>query len=88
MSVCTALVVGFVAAINLAVPKLAASALQPTSSDLLWIVDAYVVVFACLVIPPVRSVTSSAARGRSSRGSAYSRPAPSCQPSRRTWRSC
>lgn len=51
MSVCTALVVGFVAAINLAVPKLAASSLQPSSSDLLWIVDAYVVIFACLVIP-------------------------------------
>lgn len=51
MSVCTALVVGFVAAINLAVPQLAASALRPTSSDLLWIVDAYVVIFACLVIP-------------------------------------
>ncbi|MCX0246846.1 MFS transporter [Streptomyces drozdowiczii] len=51
MSVCTALVVGFVAAINLAVPELAASALRPTSSDLLWIVDAYVVIFACLVIP-------------------------------------
>ncbi|MGW6010560.1 MFS transporter [Streptomyces sp. NPDC055210] len=51
VSVCTALVVGFVAAINLAVPQLAASALRPTSSNLLWIVDAYVVVFACLVIP-------------------------------------
>ncbi|WP_420037618.1 MFS transporter [Streptomyces sp. cg28] len=51
MSVCTALVVGFVAAINLAVPELAASSIAPTSSDLLWIVDAYVVIFACLVIP-------------------------------------
>ncbi|OWA15980.1 MFS transporter [Streptomyces sp. CS057] len=51
MSVCTALVVGFVAAINLAVPSLAAGSLRPSSSDLLWIVDAYVVVFACLVIP-------------------------------------
>ncbi|MEV7400452.1 MFS transporter [Streptomyces sp. NPDC091267] len=51
VSVCSALVVGFVAAINLAVPRLAASSLQPTSSDLLWIVDAYVVIFACLVIP-------------------------------------
>ncbi|MFJ4714272.1 MFS transporter [Streptomyces sp. NPDC088785] len=50
-SACTALVVGFVAAINLAVPGLAASSLAPTSSDLLWIVDAYVVIFACLVIP-------------------------------------
>ncbi|MFD4896873.1 MFS transporter [Streptomyces sp. NPDC058411] len=51
VSVCTALVVGFVAAINLAVPQLAASSLRPTSSDLLWMVDAYVVIFACLVIP-------------------------------------
>ncbi|MFE3148333.1 MFS transporter [Streptomyces sp. NPDC059218] len=51
VSVCTALVVGFVAAINLAVPQLAASSLRPTSSNLLWIVDAYVVIFACLVIP-------------------------------------
>ncbi|MEE1736939.1 MFS transporter [Streptomyces sp. BE147] len=51
VSVCTALVVGFVAAINLAVPQLAASSLEPTSSNLLWIVDAYVVIFACLVIP-------------------------------------
>lgn len=49
--VCTVLVVGFVASINLAVPKLAASSLHPTASQLLWIVDAYVVFFACLVIP-------------------------------------
>ncbi|OPH48118.1 MFS transporter [Paenibacillus ferrarius] len=48
---CTILVVGLVAAINLAVPKLAASGLHPSSSELLWIVDAYVIVFACLVIP-------------------------------------
>ena len=49
--VCTVLVVGFVAAINLAVPQLAAGSLHPTPSQLLWIVDAYVVLFACLVIP-------------------------------------
>ncbi|EPZ49079.1 MULTISPECIES: MFS transporter [Alicyclobacillus] len=48
---CTILVVGLVAAINLAVPMLAASRLHPSSSELLWIVDAYVIVFACLVIP-------------------------------------
>jgi len=48
---CTLLVVGLVAAINLAVPKLAASSLEPDASDLLWIVDAYVIVFAGLVIP-------------------------------------
>ena len=51
MSACTVLVVGFVASINLAVPPLAASGLHPTSAQLLWIVDAYVMVFACLVIP-------------------------------------
>ncbi len=48
---CTLLVMGLVAAINLAVPMLAASSLRPSSSQLLWIVDAYVLVFACLVLP-------------------------------------
>jgi len=48
---CTVLVVGFVASINLAVPELAASSLHPSSSQLLWIVDAYVILFACLMIP-------------------------------------
>ena len=48
---CTLLVVGLVAAINLAVPMIAASGLHPSASHLLWIVDAYVVVFAGLVIP-------------------------------------
>jgi MFS family permease len=47
---CTVLVVGFVASINLAVPKLAASSLHPSSAELLWIVDTYVIFFACLVI--------------------------------------
>jgi MFS family permease len=51
VSVCTVLVVGLVAATNLAVPMLAASPLHPDSAELLWIVDSYVVVFACLVIP-------------------------------------
>ncbi|WP_329138572.1 MFS transporter [Streptomyces sp. NBC_01476] len=51
VSLCTVLVVGFVASINLAVPKLAASSMHPTASQLLWIVDAYVILFACLVIP-------------------------------------
>jgi MFS family permease len=51
VSACTLLVMGLVAAINLAVPDLAASGLHPSAPQLLWIVDAYVVVFACLVIP-------------------------------------
>ncbi|MFC1410724.1 MFS transporter [Streptacidiphilus sp. N1-12] len=45
------LVVGTVAAINLAVPMLAGSALHPSASALVWIVDTYVIFFACLVIP-------------------------------------
>ncbi|MGV9819881.1 MFS transporter [Nocardia xishanensis] len=48
---CVVLVVGMVAAVNLAVPILAASALRPSASALVWIVDTYVICFACLVIP-------------------------------------
>ncbi|MEU0506528.1 MFS transporter [Nocardia sp. NPDC005998] len=51
MCACVVLVIGMVAAINLAVPMLAASALHPSASALVWIVDTYVIVFACLVIP-------------------------------------
>jgi MFS family permease len=51
MCACTVLVVGFVASINLAVPKLSASSLHPSASAVVWIVDIYVVFFACLVIP-------------------------------------
>jgi EmrB/QacA subfamily drug resistance transporter len=51
MSTCATLTLSLVAAINLAIPKLAASGLRPSSAQLLWIVDAYVLVFACLLIP-------------------------------------
>ncbi|GIG64803.1 MFS transporter [Phytomonospora endophytica] len=51
MSACTVVTIALVAAINLALPSLAADALRPSSSGLLWIVDAYVIVFACLLIP-------------------------------------
>ncbi|WP_091504821.1 MFS transporter [Amycolatopsis sacchari] len=51
MCACVVLVVGMVAAINLAVPLLAASTLHPSASALVWIVDTYVIFFACLVIP-------------------------------------
>ncbi|MBB4745362.1 EmrB/QacA subfamily drug resistance transporter [Actinoplanes octamycinicus] len=40
-----------VAGINLAIPRLAASDLHPGPSDLVWIVDAYVLAFAGLLIP-------------------------------------
>ncbi|MFH8983716.1 MFS transporter [Streptomyces varsoviensis] len=45
------LVVAMVSAVNLAVPKLADSDLNPSPTQLLWFVDAYVIVFACLLIP-------------------------------------
>jgi EmrB/QacA subfamily drug resistance transporter len=51
MSACVTMAVALVAAINLAIPKLSASDLHPSSSELVWIVDAYVLVFACLLIP-------------------------------------
>src|ERR1043165_1778905 len=51
MSASTGLVIALVAAINLALPSLAADALRPSSSRLLWIVDAYVIFFACLLFP-------------------------------------
>jgi MFS family permease len=47
---CTVLVIGFVAAVNLAAPMLAAGSLHPSAAQLLWIIDTYVVFFACLVI--------------------------------------
>ncbi len=45
--VATVLVMGLVAAVNLAVPMLAASGLRPSASQLLWSVAASVVVCAC-----------------------------------------
>lgn len=51
MSACVVVVVAMVAAINLALPELAASNLRPSSTGLLWIVDAYILVFGCLLIP-------------------------------------
>ncbi|MBO2462782.1 hypothetical protein [Actinomadura violacea] len=47
MSACVVLVV----AINLSIPKLSASGLHPSATGLLWIVDSYVLVFGCLLIP-------------------------------------
>ncbi|GLZ79024.1 MFS transporter [Actinorhabdospora filicis] len=51
MSSCTVLTIALVAAINVALPSLASDVLRPSSSQLLWIVDSYVIVFACLLIP-------------------------------------
>ncbi|MFJ8045904.1 MFS transporter [Kitasatospora sp. NPDC096147] len=48
---CVVLTIAMVAAINLAVPPIAAGPLHPTATQLLWIVDSYVIVFAGLLIP-------------------------------------
>ncbi|WP_245607027.1 MFS transporter [Pseudonocardia spinosispora] len=51
MGLCVALVVGTVSAINLAIPSLAGGDLHPSATEVLWVVDGYVVVFACLLVP-------------------------------------
>lgn len=51
MSACVVVVVAMVASINLALPRLSASTLELSSTELLWIVDGYILVFGCLLIP-------------------------------------
>jgi MFS family permease len=51
MSSCVVVVVAMVAAINLALPELSGSDLHPSSTQLLWIVEAYILVFGGLLIP-------------------------------------
>ncbi|MFI8520013.1 MFS transporter [Streptomyces sp. NPDC085481] len=48
---CVLVAQSMVAAINLLIPQLAAASLHPSSTELLWTVDAYVLVFAGLLIP-------------------------------------
>ncbi|MFD7919849.1 MFS transporter [Streptomyces sp. NPDC059740] len=51
LCLCVALVVGMVSAVNLAIPALSRSSLHPSAEAVLWIVDGYVVFFACLLVP-------------------------------------
>jgi EmrB/QacA subfamily drug resistance transporter len=51
MCLCVTLVVGMVSAVNLAIPDLSASTPHPSARAVVWVVDGYVVVFACLLIP-------------------------------------
>ena len=51
MAVCAGLVQAMAAAMNLAVPALARSSLHPSPSQLVWMVDTYLIAFACLLIP-------------------------------------
>ncbi|MEW1924639.1 MFS transporter [Streptomyces sp. NPDC088360] len=48
---CVLVAQSMVAAINLLIPQLSSSSVHPSSSELLWTVDAYVIVFAGLLIP-------------------------------------
>ncbi|WP_330241513.1 MFS transporter [Streptomyces sp. NBC_00525] len=51
LGMCVMLVFGLGAGVNLAVGRLATSALRPTPTEVLWIVDSYLIVFGCLLIP-------------------------------------
>ncbi|MEW2393433.1 MFS transporter [Streptomyces venezuelae] len=51
MCLCVTLVVGMVSAVNLAIPALSRSTLHPSAESVMWVVDGYVVFFACLLIP-------------------------------------
>lgn len=45
------LIVATVSSVNVAIPSLAASELNPSDTQILWIVDAYALVFAALLLP-------------------------------------
>ena len=45
------LIVATVSSVNVAIPKLAGSSLNPSNTQILWIVDAYALVFAALLLP-------------------------------------
>jgi EmrB/QacA subfamily drug resistance transporter len=45
------LIVATVSSVNVAIPHLAASELNPSNTQILWIVDAYALVFAALLLP-------------------------------------
>ncbi|MFM2076186.1 MAG: hypothetical protein RJA49_76 [Actinomycetota bacterium] len=45
------LIVATVSSVNVAIPSLAASSLNPSNTQILWIVDAYALVFAALLLP-------------------------------------
>lgn len=53
LAVCACVLVAqsMVAAINLLIPQLSSSSLHPSSTQILWTVDAYVIAFAGLLIP-------------------------------------
>jgi EmrB/QacA subfamily drug resistance transporter len=51
MCLCVALIIATVAAINVSIPRIQTSSLHPSNTQLVWIVDLYVIVFAGLLFP-------------------------------------
>src|SRR3977135_3459602 len=51
MCLCVVLIIALVAAINVPIPQIEASSLHPSNTELVWIVDLYVIVFASLLFP-------------------------------------
>ena len=51
MCLCVSLIIATVAAINVSIPKIQTSSLHPSNTQLVWIVDVYVIVFAGLLFP-------------------------------------
>jgi MFS family permease len=51
MCLCVVLIIATVAAINVSIPQIETSSLHPSNTQLVWIVDLYVIVFASLLFP-------------------------------------
>jgi MFS family permease len=51
MCLCVVLIIATVAAINVSIPRIQTSSLHPSNTQLIWIVDLYVIVFAGLLFP-------------------------------------
>ncbi|MCZ0974059.1 hypothetical protein O1L55_27930 [Streptomyces albulus] len=84
MCLCVTLVVGMVSAVNLAIPDLSAGPLHPSAGAVVWVVDGYVVVFACLLVPAGALADRRGRRARCCAGWACSSSARRCARWRRT----
>ena len=51
MCLCVVLIIATVAAINVSIPQIETSSLHPSNTQLVWIVDLYVIVFVSLLFP-------------------------------------
>src|SRR3977135_415144 len=51
MCLCVVLIIATVAAINVSIPRIQTSSLHPSNTQLVWIVDLYVIFFSGLLFP-------------------------------------